>query len=116
LLDLNLKIINNTITSSLFDERDNFDFPTVSFPNLSGNIPHAQSYGVFSGELVRYARACTHIKDFNARTVLLVKKLTSQHFLRKSLIHSFKKFCSRHILLIQKYGKAILTSFTSWPT
>jgi hypothetical protein len=46
-LDLTPTIDNNIITTSLYDKRDAFDFPIVNFPNLSGNIPNAQSYGVF---------------------------------------------------------------------
>ena len=40
-------------------------FPIVNFPILSGNIPALSSYGVFTGEAVRYVTACTHFDDFN---------------------------------------------------
>ena len=60
---------------------DAFDFPIVNFPTLSGNIPRKSSYGVFIGELVRYARACTYLEDFRARTLPLVSKLKKQFFL-----------------------------------
>ena len=58
-LDLKVVIKDSIITTSIFDKRDAFDFPIVNFPTLSGNIPRRSSYGVFIGELVRYARACT---------------------------------------------------------
>jgi len=103
-LDLTLTVDNNVIATRLYDKRDAFDFPIVNFPNLSGNVPNSQSYGVFSGELVRYARACSAVKDFNSRVLLLVKKLTSQRFSVKGLQRTYKKFCSRHIQLILKYG------------
>ena len=56
-LDLNLSLTDGVITTSVFDKRDTFNFQIVNFPNLSGNIPSRASYGVFIGELVRYARA-----------------------------------------------------------
>ena len=53
-LDLNMTIKDGCIYTSIFDKRDNFDFPIVNFPTLSGNIPDASAYGVFVGELVRH--------------------------------------------------------------
>ena len=46
-LDLHLEIKNKTLQYRLFDKRDNFGFSIVNFPNLSGNIPISQLYGVF---------------------------------------------------------------------
>ena len=94
-----------------FDKRDSFDFPIVNFPNLSGNIPHKSSYGVFIGELVRYARGCTHYEDFRPKTLSLISKLTMQGFTDKLLRKAFRKFCDSHVMLVQKYGPRILTFF-----
>ena len=52
----------------IYDKRDTFQFPIVNFPALTGNISQKGSYGVFTGESVRYARACSYFEDFNART------------------------------------------------
>ena len=71
-LDLNIKIENKLISTSIFDKRDAFDFPIVNFPTLSGNIPIKSSYGVFIGELVRYARACTYLEDLIGVNFLLM--------------------------------------------
>ena len=46
-LDLQLVIEDDVIYTSLFDKRDDFDFPIVNFPTLTGNIPTSSSYGVF---------------------------------------------------------------------
>merc|ERR1711966_318588 len=53
-LDLFLTVDRGVVFSSVYDKRDNFDFPIVNFPTLIGNIPKKSSYGVFVGELVRY--------------------------------------------------------------
>ena len=113
-LDLQLTIKDHCISSSIFDKRDAFDFPIVNFPTLTGNIPRKSSYGVFIGELVRYARACTYYDDFKDRSLSLVKKLKTQFFTDKLLKKSFNRFCGSHILLIQKYGRRILNLHNEW--
>ena len=109
-----MTIEDNMISTSIFDKRDAFDFPIVNFPNLSGNIPLKSSYGVFIGELVRYARACTYFDDFKQRTLLLGKKLLAQGYTTRSLKRTWFKFCESHILLIQKYGPIILDLYKEW--
>ncbi len=106
-LDLQININDSIISTSIFDKRDAFDFPIVNFPDLSGNIPNRSSYGVFIGELVRYARACTYYKDFEVRAKLLIAKLLQQGFKIKRLKSSFFKFIDSHVLLAQKYGVRI---------
>ena len=74
-LDLDLEIRNGQIHSKLFDKRDAFGFSIVNYPDLSGNIPNKQSYGVFVSQLIRYSRCCMSVADFISRTKILVKKL-----------------------------------------
>ena len=113
-LDLQVVIKENVISTSIFDKRDAFDFPIVGFPTLSGNIPQKSSYGVFICELVRYARACTFLEDFEKRTLTLVAKLMKQGFTGKLLRRTWRNFCDAHILLIQKYGSRILALHKKW--
>ena len=113
-LDLQLTIENGRIWSKIFDKRDAFDFPIVNFPTLDGNIPLKSSYGVFIGELVRYARACTDIDDFRDRMLALVKRLKSQFYTTSLLRRAWLKFCDSHIILIQKYGPQILNLHKTW--
>ena len=46
-LDLNIKVICNNIHTSVYDKRDDFGFPIVNFPWLSGNVPRLPSYGIY---------------------------------------------------------------------
>ena len=39
LLDLNLTIHNDTVSTKIYDKRDDFDFDIVNFPFLDGNVP-----------------------------------------------------------------------------
>jgi hypothetical protein len=80
----------------MFDKRDAFGFSIVNFPDLSGNIPSKQSYGVFVSQLIRYARCCQHLEHFSHRTKMLVDKLTNQGFKLNLLKREFEKFTVDH--------------------
>ena len=92
-LDLQVTITDSIISTSIYDKRDSFNFPIVNFPDLSGNIPQKSSYGVFIGEAVRYARACSYFEDFKLRTLSLVHKLKKQSFLSQHLKKKLAKVC-----------------------
>lgn len=111
-LDLHLVIRNRVLSYSLFDKRDHFNFPIVNFPNLSGNIPTAQSYGVFMAQLIRYARGCQFVADFEKRVQVLTKKLLSQHFKLTKLQTTFNKFLVKYNFLLTKYGNSLKTDLS----
>ena len=46
-LDLNLSIHNDTVSTKIYDKRDDFDFDIVNFPFLGGDAPWRPSYGVY---------------------------------------------------------------------
>ena len=54
-LDLNIKVIGNNIHTSVYDKRDDFGFPIVNFPWLSGDVPKLPSYDIYISQLVRFA-------------------------------------------------------------
>ena len=58
-LDLNIKVIGSDIHTSVYDKRDDFGFPIVNFPWLSGDVPKLPSYGIYILQLVRFAICCT---------------------------------------------------------
>ena len=66
-LDLHLSISNGLVSSKIYDKRDDFDFDIVNFPFLDGDVPRSTSYGVYISQLIRFARASSHVVDFNAR-------------------------------------------------
>ena len=39
------------------------------FHFLDGDVPRRPSYGVYISQLIRFARVCSHVDDFNARNV-----------------------------------------------
>ena len=76
-LDLNLSISNGTISTKIYDKRDNFDFDIVIFPFLDGDVPRCTSYGVFLSQLIRFARASSCISDLSCRNKALTAKFLS---------------------------------------
>ena len=87
-LDLHLSISNDFVSSKLYDERDDFDFGKVNFPFLDDDVPRRPSYGVYISQLIRFARVCSHVNDFNA-----LNKCSTSPFLR-SIYPSAYKICS----------------------
>ena len=65
-LDLKIKVIGSDILTSVYDKRDDFGFPIVNFPWLSGDVPRLPSYGIYISQLVRFARCCTSVLDFHS--------------------------------------------------
>ena len=57
-LDLNLSVTNVTVSSKIYDKRDNFNFEIVDFPFLNG---------VYISKLIRFARMCSYVDDYNNR-------------------------------------------------
>ena len=48
-LDSNIKDIGSDMHKSVYDKRDDFGFPIVNFPRLSGDVRRLPSYGIYIG-------------------------------------------------------------------
>ena len=79
-LDLNLSIHNDIVSTKIYDKRDDFNFEIVRFPFLDGDVPERLSYGVHISQLIRFARASSHVTDFNNRNKFLTVKLLKQGY------------------------------------
>ena len=103
-LDLNLCITNDKISSSIYDKREDFNFSIVNYPFLDGDVPRSTSYGVYISQLIRFARACSLVEEFNSRNLLITDKLLKQGYRFHKLRKTFSKFYHRNSLLIGKYN------------
>ena len=61
-------------------------------------------YGVFISQLIRFARVCSHVDDFNTRKKCLATKLLKQGYRYHKLRKAFSKFYRRHYELISKFN------------
>ena len=59
------------VSTKSYDKSDDFDFEIVNSPFLDGDVPRSTSYGVYISQLIRFARASSHVADFNTRNTLL---------------------------------------------
>jgi len=107
-LDLHLEIDNGgRLKTKLYDKRDNFTFPIINSPFISGNIAASPAYGVYISQLIRYSRACAQYSNFLERAQLLTQKLLKQGYFFPMLKSSLQKFYSRHQNLVDHYGISI---------
>ena len=83
---------NDIISTKSYDKRDDFDFEIVNFPFLDGDVPRSTSYGVCNSQLNRFARASSHVVDFNTNNKLLTQKLLKQGYRHHKLRKTFSKF------------------------
>ena len=49
-------MINDIVSTKIYDKRDDFNFDIVNFPFLDGDVPQRPSYGVYISQLIRFAR------------------------------------------------------------
>jgi hypothetical protein len=103
-LDLHLKIDSEgRLRTKLYDKRDDFNFPIVTFSFICSNIQVAPAYWVCISQLIRYSRACGCYQDFIDRGLLLTRKLLNQGFLLVKLKSSPRIFYGRHHDLVDRY-------------
>ena len=94
-LDLHLSISNGFVSSKIYDKRDDW-FWYSKFSILDGDVPRSTSYGAYVSQLIRFARVCSHVADFNARNKSLTAKLLQQGYRYHKLRKTFSKFYRRH--------------------
>ena len=90
-LNLNIKVIANNIHTSVYDKRDDFGFPIVNFPGLSGDVPRLPAYGIYITHLVRFARCCTFFELAFVISILEIFKSLHNCWHRVTDIISFGK-------------------------
>lgn len=81
---------------TLANTKHKFPYPKINYPDLHGNFPHVLGYGVFTGQLHRYARICTSSNDFVSCVVQLCRTLIPKGFTHAQLTRHLKMFLRRH--------------------
>ena len=44
----------------------------VNFSFLDGDVPRSPSYGIYISQVIRFARVCSNVDDFNKRNKLFL--------------------------------------------
>ena len=79
-LDLNIKVIDSDVHTSVYETRHFFGFPIVNYPWLSGDVPRFPAYGVYISRLVRFDRCCTNVLDFHSKNFQITSKPLTQGY------------------------------------
>ena len=108
-LDLNLSITNGIVSSKIYDKRDDFNFETVNYTFLDGDVPRSPSYGIYISQLIRFAWVCSNVHDFNNRNIFLTANSLKQGNRYHKIQKAFSKFYHRHSELIVKYNIGLKT-------
>ena len=58
-----------------YDKWDDFNSEIVNFPFLDGYVPRSPYYGIYISQLIRFARVCSNVDDFNKGNLFLTAKL-----------------------------------------
>ena len=68
------------------------------------NLGSPTIYGVYISQLIRFARVCSHVEDFNVRNKCLTAKLLKQSNRYHTLRKAFSNFYRRHYELVSKFN------------
>ena len=101
-LDLNIKD-KSDIHTSVYDKRDDFGFPIVNFPWLSGDVPRLPLYGIYISKLLRFATCCTSVLDFHSENLQITSKLLTQGYRYYELRKTVEKFFRSYSELLSEY-------------
>ena len=104
-----MSITNGIVSSKIYDKQDDFDFEIVNFPFLDGDVPRSPSYGVYISQLIRFARVCSNVEDFNNRNLFLTAKLLKQGYRYHKIGIAFSRLYHRSLELIVKYNIGLKT-------
>ena len=110
-VDLHLSISNDIVSTKIYDKRGDVDYEIVNFSFLDGDVPRSTSYGVVISQLIRFARASSHVADFNTRNKLSTQKLLKQGYRYHKLRKAFSKFYRRYYDLIYKFQIGLQSLF-----
>ena len=97
------------LSTKIYNKRDDFDFDIVNFLLLDGDVPRSTSYGVYSSQLIRFARVSSHVDDFNTRNKVLTAKLLRQGYRYYEIRKEFSKFYRRHFDIVSKFNIGLKT-------
>ena len=110
-LDLTVSIYRQNFLYYSWDKRRDFSFQVVNYPDLSGNIPSSQSYGVYTSQLIRFCDInmtfCHFLTDIRQLTEKFISKSFDSRKLRDKLI----LFRNSYFFKWAKYGVDISSCF-----
>jgi len=88
--------------------RYTFDFDIINFHCVNGDVPSSPSYETYLSQLIRFAKVCNKVEDFNDRNSIMSRKLLKQDFLYHKLMKTFDKFYNRQFYLVKHFYSSLI--------
>ena len=82
-------IVKRTNNFEIQTQSQNFPDNPRNYPFLDGDVPRRASLGVYISQIIRFARVCNHVADFNARNKCLTAKLLQHGYRFHKLLKTF---------------------------
>ena len=103
-LDMEVKIEEGRFTTKTYDKREDYKFEIVNYPDLlTSNVPYRAAYGVYTSQVIRYARVCSKFQDFKERIINLRQKLVKKGFKILCLKKTLKRCLLNNPWIVDKY-------------
>ena len=102
-LDMNVRIVDGSITTKVYCKADTFPFQVISLPYLESNLDKGVCYRVFYGQMVRFQRLCTNREDFESRAGFLLGILKNRGYKLGLLGRQFSRAIGKYIVEFQKW-------------
>ena len=67
-------------------------------------VTRSTSCGVYSSQLIRFARVSSHVDDFNTRNKDFIANLLRQGYRHHKIGKAFSEFNRRHFDIVSKYN------------
>ena len=107
-LDITVKCLDGRVFMyNSYDKRLDYNFEVINYPDLAGNVPTSQSYGVFTSQLIRFCEINSTLERFYSDVNVLVTKLKKLGFEGKRLWDKYTKFCNNEMNRWSKFGMDI---------
>ena len=105
-------INDGCVTTKVFCKTDSFPFEVISLPFLESNLDRGVCYRVFYGQVIRFQRLCSLLRDFEERTRFLARILINRGYNKGLLQRQFCKAIEKYLGDFQKW--ALPSKFDSW--
>ena len=110
-----MSITNGIVSSKIYDKQDYFNCEIVNYPFLDGDVPRSPSYGVYTYQLIRFAKVCSNADDlivkYNIGLKTLLQQGISEPIFYGDLVYKFKRivgnshFSDQFKIIVKRYKR-----------
>ena len=68
----------------------------IRYPDIDSRLANESKFGIVTSQLHRFARRCTHVKDFIGNVSLVFYRMAQKHYPRHLIWKPFKRFLRDH--------------------